>query len=390
MVILLFCIGLLQCFLIWTLGQAGYRIEEKAIRDHQLAARVPPDGWPPCALIVPVAGAHPSMEPALRSLATQNYPQYKMFLVTTRDDQAVNLIGRLAQEYGNIVPVLAPKADKCGQKNLNLLEGIRAAGDYPQIYAFCDSTHIAGSDFLRCLAGPIARGKCAFTAGYHEVEPQDQGIVSLSYALCVLFMRFMQSLPSLTQPWGGAMAMSREAFWQMDIAELWSTNVVDDCSLAAYLAKKGERIRFCAGALLRTWTSNHPYAIWRAWMERQILFLKFCMPGQWLQLGLACLVMIAPPVWAIIACGRGILGIGGGADPFLALCWFCAVSMFIGGWRKFLPTQTAISRWITAFFCSCFMFALVYAGTLFTHTLLWHNTIYRVGRGGRVISIERQ
>lgn len=390
MTLALFALGLFQCCLIWMLGRCGLELRLRGrLQQEQAFSTPPPGGWPQCAVIVPVAGCHPDMEAALRSLAEQDYPDYLLLLVTAgREDPALSLIDRLAAEYENIVHVTAGQASGHGQKNHNLLAGIAQTPGSTAIYAFCDSTHIARPDFLRCLTAPIARGETAFTTGYHEVEPRDQGITGLAYAISVLFMRFMQGIPSLAQPWGGAMAMSREAYERYDIEALWQDNVVDDCSLAALLARSGAHVRLCPGAILDTRASRR-FSDWRAWMERQILFLKFCMPGQWLGLGIVCAIMIIPPVWCAYACMRGIFGLGGGMAPFLALCWFCALWYAIGGWRAFLARTPDISRWLWAFFYACSMFGIVYLGTLFKRTLLWHNILYRVGPGGRVLSMKR-
>lgn len=391
MVIFFFLLGLVQCFIVWLLWRAGIWFGQRAETDWVDAQIEPPGGWPSCALIVPVSGQHPLMEKALRSLAEQNYPNFTVFLVTAnRGDAAAPLVALLAREFPHIFHVVAGDSQKEGQKNHNHLAAIAHAGQKFDIYAFSDSTHIARPDFLRCLAGPIARGQAAFTTGYHEVEPGDQNIVTLAYTISVMFMRFMQTLPTLTQPWGGAMAMSRQAFEQYHIADLWADNVVDDCSLAAHLQKAGVRARLCAGAILKTLAWGHVLQIWRAWMERQVLFLKFCMPGQWVALGVVCVVMALPPFWSICACVLGVMGKGGGTAPFLALCWICAIAWLVGKWRGFLQSTPALSRWVWAYVCSIFMFAIVYAGTVFTHTLLWNNIIYRVGRGGTVVGMERR
>lgn len=391
MTVFFFFLGLAQCCLLWFLGRVGLTLAARAQRDRALARATPAGGWPPCALIVPVAGAHPAMEAALRSLAEQNYPDYTLYLVIATDsDPAASLVARLAREYARVAPVVAGLASGCGQKNRNQLAGVKAAGDLVEIYAFSDSTHIAETDFLRCLAGPIARNEAAFTSGYHEVEPGDQGIVSLAYALCVLFMRFMQGLPSLAQPWGGAMAMSRRAWHAAEVGALWADNVVDDCSLGAMLQKDGIPVRVCPGAILRTIAVNHPFAVWRAWLERQILFLKFCMPGQWLLLGCVCFLLLGPLVWGVWACVEGIFGEGGGTGPFLALCFFCLLAWALGSWRRFLPATPPLSRWLAAFFCASSMFGVAYMGTLFAHTILWHNIVYRVGKNGKVLGMERE
>lgn len=387
MLLFLFLLGIIQCVVLYFLGKAGDRLVKEAHQEWAQVRQI--EGWPACAMIVPVSGLNPGIETALASLAEQDYPGYSLYLVTAQENEpAVELIIRLQRQYGHIVHVVAGLAKDRGQKNHNLLAGLAKAE--AEIYAFCDSTHVAREDFLRCLAAPIAKGEAAFATGYHEVEPQDQGIVTLAYTISVLFMHFMQGMPSLTQPWGGAMAMSAQAFEHYQVAALWQANVVDDCSLAALLAKKGVPVRLCPGAILRTFAAAHAFPVWRTWLERQILFLKFCMPSEWLAMSLICVLMVIPPLWCGIACLDGIIDIGGNTAPFLALCWFCVIGWTVGSWRRFLPTQPAITRWIWAFFCASFMFAATYLRTLASRTLLWNNILYYVGKAGRVTRMERR
>lgn len=390
MTIFLFFIGLAQCVVLYFLGKTGDRLVAGRDAEWAEAAALPIRDWPSCAMIVPVGGRSPFMEPALHSLAQQDYPAYTLYLVTaTADDQACALIGQLERQYGHVMHVVAGEAGDHGQKNHNLLAGMAAAGDSAEIYAFCDSTHIARPDFLRCLVDPLVKGEAEFTTGYHQVVPRDQHIVTLAYVLSVFFMHFMQGIPGLAQPWGGAMAMNRRVCEHYGIRTLWQENVVDDCSLGALLARKGVRVRLCPGAILATLAADHAFPVWRAWFTRQILFLKFCMPREWLALSLVCCLMTVPPIWCGLACLCGILGFGGGTAPFLALCWFCVAGWTIGSWRRFMASEPAISRWLWAFFCASLMFTIVYLDTLGSRTLLWNNIRYKVGPGGRVTGMER-
>lgn len=388
MSVFMFFLGLIQCFILWALGQAGLGLCARAEKERRLAEYEPRSGWPRCALIIPASGTHPYMETALKSLLEQNYPDYTPIVVTASpDDAAMGIISRLLREYPALKHVVAGQTEGRGQKNHNLLAGVAEAGD-ADVYVFCDSTHKASQDFLRCLVGPIARHETAFATGYHEVDARDDHIATLGYALSVLFMRLMQGVALLTQPWGGALACARGAFESRHVAELWRTNVVDDCSLAAYLRKEGVTVRHCAAAILQTYAAAHSLAAWRAWLTRQILFLKFCMPGQWLGLGLLSILMAAPPIWCAIVAGRGILGIGGNMAPFLALCWFCLVAWVVGGWRRLTRRRAGPTRWLLAFFCACFMFCGVYLGTIWTRKLSWGNLVYNVGANGVVKSIQ--
>lgn len=386
-----FCAGLAQCGLLYLLARCGRALIRKAEEERAAARFAPQGGWPRAAMIIPVAGAHPRMADALKSLLNQDYPNLMPVLVTaTAEEPAAELIGRLREDFPAVRHVTAGPAQGCGQKNHNSLQGVAAVGDAADIYIFCDSTHLARPDFARCLAGPVARGEAAFSTGYHTVEPRDQRPVTLAYALSVLLMRFLQALSAFTQPWGGAMAMSRDAFKRYGVAELWAHNVVDDCSLGALLQRRGAPVRLCAAALLGTEAEDHSLPVWRAWMERQVLFLKFCMPGQWLLLGVLAGLMVLPPVCAALALLGGLLGLGSAAASLLALLWLAALLGALGPWRDFLPRPVPLGLWLWAFVCAVGMFALVYLRSVSARVIVWRDRGYTVGRGGSVLNVRRR
>lgn len=385
-----FLLGILQCAFIWLLGRAGKKLREAA--EIQLAeAEQPGQIWPPCALIVPVAGCHASMEAALSTLCEQDYPDLRVIMVSSEDEEeALPLLEKLRGVYPAIQHVSAPLARHCAQKNANLLAALENVPEDVEIFAFCDSTHLARPDFLRCLVLPLARHEASFSTGYHQVVPQDARPVTLAYALTVCFMRLLQGLSAFTQPWGGAMAMTREAFLRNDIRALWESAIVDDCSLAALLQKRGIQPRLCPGALLLTWTKRHPFRVWQAWLERQILFLKFCIRPQWLALGALSLFMLLPAVWGAWSILGGLFNFGSATAAFLALCWFVALAWALLGWNSVLPPNIPFWRWLPAFFMATAMFAKVYASTIPRDTMLWHNIEYLVAPGGKVEEILRK
>lgn len=386
MSVVIFILGILECSLLWFLYKVGLNLQDKAQRNRELAAYPPETGWLPCALIVPVGGSHPMLENAVRSLLEQDYPDYKVFLVTALPDEpCANLIDVLCGEYPHATHVTAGLSSKCGQKNYNLLAGINAAGEWPSVYAFCDSTHLAATDFLRNLLAPIAHGKAEFSTGYHQVQPKTGNIIALAYTLCVLFMRFLQGMSSLIQLWGGAMGMTCAAFKNYNVKSLWSENVVDDCSLSAYLHEKRIPIYLAPAALLTTAVNVHPLSTWKAWLERQILFLKFCIPGQWLGLCAVSFILIIPYIWCLCIIADGLLGFGGDTAPFLALLWIFFLAWVVCKWRSFVTIPVPPTYWTIALAYASVMFALVSFKTFFTDKMLWQRCIYKVGKGGKVI-----
>ena len=390
-----------QCLLLLGLWLGARKIilqVESSRALHPTDARWPSDA-PVAAMIIPAAGQHPAMPAALRSLLRQDYPRLLPVLVTATEDDPAAALGReLQQEFPDLELVVAGQAQGCGQKNHNSLAAIAHVGDRADVYMFCDSTHTAQPDFARQLLWPIVAGEAAFTTGYHNVHAMDDQPVTLGYQVSVLLMRFLQAVAVFTQPWGGAMAMTRRVFENHGIAEFWQHNVVDDCSLAGMLIRRRLHVQLCPHAMLSTEARDHRMQVWKTWMDRQVLFLKFCVRGQWWLLGLFAFLVSVPTLASLL------VAVGGMAHILplpaflphksvkLAL-WACVhlatLSAVVLAWRELLPRPTSALRWLAGFTLGMGMFTRVYVESIAAHGILWHGIWYRVGNGGRVEEMRR-
>lgn len=385
-----------QCTLLFVFWQgARSRILEtkKPIKKslEPLPQGLRPDPTPTVAMIIPVAGQRPYMRRALRSLMVQNYPQLITIMVTeSLDDPAVDLIQELQRDFPRLRHVTAGPAQGCGQKNWNTLQAIESVGHEAEIFVFCDSTHYAQPDFVHELVLPIVRQETAFSTGYHAVDVQDHQIVTLAYQLSVLLMRFLQALSAFTQPWGGAMAISQQAFLRYRIADFWRDKVVDDCSLASFLMRENVHVQLCSHAVLRTPARNHPMHVWFAWMDRQILFLKFCIPAQWLLLGVFAMLMFFPLLGSAIVLSGIWLGILSAWYYGPLITHLVLLVAILLGWRECLPRPVPMVPWFAAFVLSMYQFLRVYVGTLGAKSIVWSGFEYHVGKGGRVLSIHKK
>ncbi|MDR1776556.1 MAG: glycosyltransferase [Desulfovibrio sp.] len=376
--------GIVQCLFLFVLARLGRALPARASDDEAAALTTPDADFPSVALIVPVAGSHPRMEEALTSLVMQNYPCLEPIFVTAADtEDAAALTACLQKQFPQVRRVTAGQQAGCGQKNHNSLCGVKAAGQ-ADVFVFCDSTHPARPDFVRTLVAPIARGEADFTTGYHQVLPRDARPVTLAYAVCVLLMRLLQALAPFTQPWGGAMAIRRAAFERWNIADIWAGNVVDDCSLAGILPSLGARVRLCPGALLNTEAAVHRLPVWLAWMDRQVRFLKFCVPSQWFLLGALCALMALPLVWAAVTLCAALVNTDMGWPVAGVLVYLGMLTAVMNSWRRLVPAPVPLLPWLRAFLCAVGMFAYVYARSVTAKDIVWHGIQYTVGRGGKV------
>lgn len=358
--------------------------------------------WPRATVIIPVKSIHAVMEEALLSLLRQDYPDFEVIFVTeSKQDQAVGVIKALLRRFSGtgkgkekrqptkLKHVVSGTSHNCGQKNHNLLAGVRNARRASTVYVFCDSSHLAPSDWLRHLLAPIALGNKHVTTGYHYCTPQENGFHAWGKTMNVLAMNLLQEIPFVTQPWGGNMAIRRTTFEEMGIAECWANNVVDDVSLAACLERNSVKAAPVIGARMETRLSKISFREWKVWLKRQLIYLKFIFPGTWIALGLALYGMTA----LILGSVAIIVSTFFCSVPFLHTVLagvFLLVLALLGLYmRAHYEKPPHSGSWLLVFFSTFFVSARAHLATMFQWNIVWHDIVYSVGFGGRVKKITR-
>ena len=174
---------------------------------------IPVSSWPPISVIVPVTGSDSTMRSSIRALVSQDYPVFELLFVTScMDDPATAVIRQEITGYPFARHVCGGKAVACSRKNQNLLTGARQADSTSRILVFCDCGHLAPPAWLKTLVAPIVLSEVALTTAYHHVIPRTSRLAVAGRAFTVLCMYLAQSVPWLTEPWGGATAVNRNLF----------------------------------------------------------------------------------------------------------------------------------------------------------------------------------
>lgn len=368
-------------------------------RAHAAALPAQP---PKAAMIIPMTGASPHLEPALRSLLAQDYQDHTVVLVTQDEaDPATGLARELAAAFPHARHVLAGLATRGGQKTHNQLAALDTVDAATELLVFCDSTHLAQPNFLRCLVEPLMARQARVATGYHVVRPEDARLPTLGQALCVVALHGLQGVPFLRQPWGGAMVMTRQAFDELDVATLWRTNIVDDVSLAGRLQDRGERVAFAPAACTETRLSQ-TWAGWRHWLTRQLAYPRFIMPGTWLgigaAIGVACLTvgaLFGIQLWETVAGMGAFFSSGPGQAPVslgMELLQMGAMGLLLGAFlvlRPLLVSPPPVLRWLflCVTFLPLFMALWCFWESASTRVMHWRHQAYVLGKGGVVEEI---
>ncbi|MFZ5426640.1 MAG: glycosyltransferase family 2 protein [Thermodesulfobacteriota bacterium] len=352
-------------------------------------ARLPSE--PRAAMIVPITGDTPAVRAGLESLLSQDYPNLRYVFVTREEaDPATALVRSLIQGRTDAEHILSGPSVSCGQKNHNLLAGVARVGGDAAIYIFCDSTHVARPDLARLLIEPLADGRALVSGGFHRVVPLDGKVPTLGMLNVCMVLHSLQPIRAITQPWGGAMAVTREAFEEHGVAQVWKTNIVDDFSLGPHLAKKRIRTWPVAEACLDTPLKDVPLSLWEDWLTRQLLYLKFCTPEMWLGAIVVLVLFLVPPLLGALGLLWYLAGTVDSWWVFAPLAWlagFLAVGMVF---RTLSPRPVGVTDWLKGFFVSPLMTSWCYLRTWTTFTMRWRGIAYKVTWGGRVVEVLRQ
>ncbi|MFZ2090086.1 MAG: glycosyltransferase [Desulfobaccales bacterium] len=367
------------------LVRAGSRVLGPEARERE---KDPPAHWPSLALIVPVAGAPPGLAKRLQALLHQDYPDYQVIYATRDlDDPATRVIAALIWGESRGRLVVAGPARTCGQKNQNLLAGVRLAGEAPEILAFCDANQEAPPDFLRKLAAPLARGEGVVTSGYHHAIPGDHRLATWGRAVSVLTLYLTKAIPWLNQPWGGATAIRRETFESLGVAQLWAETVVDDVSLAARLILARIPVCLSRGVELATKVSGETLASWESWLFRQWIYLKYYLPGSWLAAGALMYLLTAFTLMSATQLLLAPWGWGTPSSMLISLAFLAALSALALALRSLHPGPPPWPLWLAAFLASLVMASWVHLKTCLTQKISWRGKAYQVDWRGRVSSV---
>jgi cellulose synthase/poly-beta-1,6-N-acetylglucosamine synthase-like glycosyltransferase len=343
---------------------------------------------PGVSMIIPVTGNAKGMIEALQSLVKQDYPNLEVIFVTRDPNEpAAELVRMLQAGRPEVRHVTAGKAKACGQKNHNLLAGVAASNPVSEILVFCDGTHRARPDFLGHLVSPLVRGEESLSCGFHRILPGSSSLSVLGMLFAVLFIHLLHPIQCITQPWGGATAVKRKPFEQYGVREVWAENILDDFPLGLTLMRHGIRCYPVSLACLETPLDRLSMGELQGWWQRQIHYLKFCMPWTWAATSLAILFVLGAPAAAVVSVLAWPFGLfpawlGGAALLFLVL-----LSVVGAAYRSLVPAQIPLLPWLGAFYGLMFLSAWCYLRTVPSNVLTWRDISYRVGWGGKVREI---
>jgi ceramide glucosyltransferase len=277
-----------------------------------------PDNLPPVSVIVPVKGMDEGLRQNLAALAALDYPDYELLIVAhSAGDIPAGVLPRRARV------ILAHGRDpRTGEKVQNLATAVHAARQRSKIFAFADSDGCVTKRWLRALVAPLSEEGIGASSGYRWFTPDRASLWTLLRGVWDAVPAGILGPGDNRFAWGGAMAIRRETFFDLEVLRYWKRTISDDYALSAAVHAAGLSIAYAPGALVPCREHITAPALF-SWMRRQMMITRTYNLRQW-RLGLVAHLFYCGAMTA------SVMAIGFGRR----LGWFALAAQLVPGMIK--------------------------------------------------------
>jgi ceramide glucosyltransferase len=332
---------------------------------RELDFRLPDAECLPASVIVPVKGTDEGLAANLRALVELDYPDYELIVVARRESDVP----------GGSIPIgarfmIAGDGDAgTGEKINNLLAAVRAVRDESRILAFADSDGQVQQGWLRALGAPLRDPQVGASTGYRWHIPASPSFWPMLRSAwnAVIAGGFGPGNNGFV--WGGAMAIRRDTFAAVRVAEYWRGAVSDDFRLAEAVLDAKLRIAFAPGAMVAARDHTSPAEFFE-WIVRQMKITRAYRPRLW-WLGLfAHVVYCGAMVASVVIAPPALLGqfavgmVKGQNRAEIARSCFAEDDGWFrrNGWVYTLAVPLTTWLWLYAFLASAMSRRIVWRG----------------------------
>ena len=245
-----------------------------------------PDFQPLVSVIAPARGLEPGLAENLRTLLTQDYPQYEViFVFDSGNDPALKIVEQLKKtSLVSVRTIIAGPATDSGQKVHNLRVAVTQVDPKTEVLVFVDSDARPENSWLKKLVAPLADETLGASSGYRWFVPQKGGIASrLRGVWNASIASALGTDMTKNFCWGGSTAIRRTTFDRLNVSERWRGTVSDDFTITRVLKEANQPIHFTPHCLVPS-VGDCDFKELFEFTTRQIKITRVYAPQLWLPL----------------------------------------------------------------------------------------------------------
>ncbi len=356
------------------------------------AKRFQPGYAPRISMFIPCKGADEFFEANIRVFMQQRYQNATLFfIVESQQDAAYPILRKHVKHTPDAYVVVAGLSNFCGQKNYNLLQGIKASEERDDVYVFLDALTCLTAQQMQDLVRPLSDQKITASVGFRWNMLRKKTLGERLHAFMIGLQWSAMNCVFAKAVWGGATAIRREDFEKMGVREYWLKTVVDDMTLLRMLQQQKRKTIFVPTCVKETHGTITTLSGAVHWFERQTLYLKYYLRPLWFSLlallayaaaNILCLPLLV--TYAMLFPGKKIIIFTSAKTAFvLLLMLYCRLIK--------RPTNDEHSGWSWFLFSPLYLVLSAWAVMLgaFTRVMRWRGIAYHLTFDGTVKKVVR-
>jgi cellulose synthase/poly-beta-1,6-N-acetylglucosamine synthase-like glycosyltransferase len=364
----------------------------------------------PAVVLVAAKGTGPDFAGFLQLIRHQDYPDYRVILITqsAEDPAAVQARRRLglgddedtwlapADATGGareIQLLVAGLSESEGQKVHNLRAGLASLRSGDELIAFADADIVGDDHWLGKLLAPLNLNLAEIASGYRWLVPSRPRLATWIASNINADIAILCGPSWHTLLWGGSMALTRETFDRLKVPELFRGSLNDDLQLTRAARENGCRMVFVR-SLMAPSPVDYDWGGFVEFARRQYFQVRVYVPMFW-WLGLA-----ATTLWlaGVINVWVGVFRGADAAWPMIGAAFACGLWThgLRGRYLRALFPEEVRSRlrgarsvaWLTTTVNFAVHWWLI-VGSAFMDGVTWAGIRYRVRGRQRVEVLSR-
>ncbi len=342
-------------------------------------------------VVVPCKGHDELLEENMKRLAEQDYPDYRLTLVTdTADDGALPAIRRILDLYPRASHVVAGLTNSSAQRSHAQLAGFRSEGE-SELFVVCDTDLKVERGFLRELARPFLDPRVVAASAHHWVAPRSPGLAAYIHGCLAGYLTMLVGLPGMGWLWGGCFAIRRRTLEDLDIAAVWRGKVSDDTSLQRRLNSRGIRPVFVPTAVSQAREAPRTIGDFVRWYARQSHAGRVYLKPAWIaSLALETAATLAVPLaLALLVAGIVSPPWGPAAIPSAATLAVLMLSGVLVRQPYLRLNSIPLPAWLLLPLFAHSVIALALWRSAFMRRVRWGKTVYELNRDGTIRTVNR-
>jgi cellulose synthase/poly-beta-1,6-N-acetylglucosamine synthase-like glycosyltransferase len=349
---------------------------------------------PRCSIVVPCKGVPKNFGKNLEGFLELEYSNFEVIYVAeTEEDGATPVIKSILGRHANARLVFAGLSTTCGQKNHNMIAGVKAA-DNPEILVFADSDIKPAKEWLTELIAPLSDPKNTVTSGFRWLHPEKGTLGEQTHAYENIYIYLTFTTASFfggVGLWGGSMAIRRAEYENYGVEEKWARSAVDDISLSQLVNKHHGKGIVVPTSITHSDDLLPTIGASTTWLVRQIMFLKSHFKLLWFFAGLP-LTLSALSLFLLLP--FAVIGSVSNHGSFFALGGGAALLFLIGEFLStlfypFLGPMPHFNTFLAYQPVMRFAQVMAFFRTFTTNVITWAGIRYHLNFSGDVWKVER-